>query len=365
MPLSPTPSLESQLLEELRHDIKAALKLQRLPRAAGVNVFLYLVLLYRNDRNKLYRAMFDQILEDIEQEPLDGSLAQSETGTEQEPLDGSLALRGPCTTYLKETLGMCTRHYAPYLQAFCVLDETWQYKGEARVRQLLDWTPLAHTYLARWASRIPVEWEMWHWRSRGFGVSTENLGPLASSIQPFYISTPKSPHRNYHVAQSMTRAEKEIAYAGCVDVDIVSCFASLFWHEMGGKNSTIPQVWLLDPAHSDYLLDRIKESFGCDHAGAKKRRSALFMGYRNNYEYSSGHAWYDELHTGVIRHVRSLHPDETLHQVFTRYEKRVREAMATGGVVELDMHDGLIFRTVDLDMVESVIQPHRCKWKRW
>ena len=363
MPLSLAPLIDPQTYEELRNTIKLALGLKRLPREAGVNVFLYLTLLYRNDHRKQFRELLDTMLSELteDREAIDRSLRAEE---DREAIDRSLAPAvRPCTTFLQEKLGVCTRHYKPYLDAFCMLNSEWQYKGDnPRARELIAWTPKAHEHLADWSERIPVEWEKAFWTRLGFRVSTENLGPLAQQLQPFYLSTPRSPNRNYHILQTVSREQKKLLFRGAIDCDIRACFSSIFWWELGGKDCEWAQI--MDPSSTE-LMDRIRESFGCDDKGAKKLRSSLFMEYPNNYEYSTGHVWFDELHHRILGHVRSIHPGVRMHVVYTQYERLIREKMAFCGNVQLDMHDGLIYSYCDQEAAIKAVYPHQLKWEQW
>lgn len=272
--------------------------------------------------------------------------------------DGTQFLKAPCTTYLQGVLGVTIRHYKPYFDAFVVFDKNGDYNHLAgRMRTLKCWTPLADDLFSRCTFEIPVELH------RTFYHSTEMAEHLQGTGRPFYHSTATSPHRRYHDNQALPKEDKRVIYKGCTDVDIVSCFSSIWWHEMGGRDCLLPNAWLLNPEFKDDLLELIMTTFGLESKEkAKVKRSTLFA-ERHRHSSGTGVEWWDNLHSHILEYVASQ--GTTCHELFTRHERRVIDRMVQAGAVALLMHDGIIFRQVDHVALRAAAGPHLLKIEQW
>jgi hypothetical protein len=57
----------------------------------------------------------------------------------------------------------------------------------------------------------------------------------------YYHSTTSSPFRWYHPLQQTKKEVQPQVFKGCTNIDVTSCFLSLYWYEMGGKDLTGPE----------------------------------------------------------------------------------------------------------------------------
>lgn len=188
----------------------------------------------------------------------------------------------------------------------------------------------------------------------------------------FYHSTSSSPFRWYHPLQQTKKEEQPKVFKGCTNIDVQSCFLSLYWHDMGGKGISGPAFhYLLNPLLKDDLHKKISQSFG--EGDAKSLRNNLTQCNKNGHITMTGVQWYDDLHLFVVGHVRQWgrevlgwdYDECTPHKLFTFLELRLINRLIGCGTPVLRMHDGIIFKDVDIQSLKQRAAPHLVKVERW
>lgn len=204
------------------------------------------------------------------------------------------------------------------------------------------------------------------------GFETDNLTGIVGGGRRFYHSTSSSPFRWYHPLQQTKKEEQPKVFKGCTNIDIQSCFLSLYWHDMGGKDLSGPEFhYLLNPLLKDDLHKKISESFG--EGDAKSLRNNLTQCNKNGHITITGVQWYDDLHLFVVGHARQWGRDVlgwdydecTPHKLFTFLELRLINRLIGCGTPVLRMHDGIIFKDVDIQSLKERAAPHLVKVERW
>ena len=293
----------------------------------------------------------------------------------------------PCTTVLQNKLDLTNpKVYRPYFDAFIhFTNDCWNsLSGRMRTG---EWNDAAHELFGRKWVDVVIPLDL----LRKFFFATEDypaidrirtaidnnlaLPAVAKWCRPFYHSTKLSPHRRYHYLQDLKTEAKRILFRGCINMDIVSCFQSLWWHELGGKaySECTPNGWLLDPARKEKLHKKIAEDFGLDDpVDIKKMRQQLFSNYKNNHFISSGHVWYDTIRLKVVSdcerfacEVMGWEYPTSCHRVFTYLEGVVIERVRSVGDEALLMHDGVIYWRVDVEKLREAALPHLVKVEQW
>ena len=283
-------------------------------------------------------------------------------------------LRSPDTLIIQKNLGMKEPDYGPWFSKFCV----WRFGGaynyvNGKAREIKRWTDEAHALFGKWSHlEVPFEIERLFYRETrdvSSSLSTSTIGNTLA--RPFYHNTSSSPNRWYHPLQNLTTEQKKAAFSGCVNVDIVSCYTSIWWHELGGKDCNLSNAWLLDPQHKDELYRLLMKDFGlATIAEAKEKRTSLTSDYRNRHRIATGVAWFDALHDRILedtyRWAREMNLQRpTAHKVFTYLEWKIIERMLHTGDEVLLMHDGIIFKEVDINRMRDAASPHKLKIERW
>lgn len=334
--MSSVTALSPQDTASIKDDVKAVLCMQRKPR--NLNLFWYFLWCYKQTTSTI-------------------------GGT----------LRSPDTTVIKDNFGMKEPDYGPWFSKFCV----WRFGGaynfvNGKKRELKRWTPAAHSLFQKW-QHLPIPFDV----ERLFYRETRDVhhqltytigGTLA---RPFYHNTSSSPNRWYHPLQNLTAEQKRAAFSGCINIDIVSCFTSIWWYELGGKDCGLERAWLLDPQHKDELYRLLMDDFGlATVAEAKEKRTSLTSDYRNMHRIATGVAWFDALHDRILedtyRWAREMNLHRpTAHKVFTYLEWKIIEKLLDAGDEVLLMHDGIIFRDVDVPRLKAAAAPHKLKIERW
>lgn len=271
----------------------------------------------------------------------------------------------PSTRVIKEVLGLHTKDYDKYFRAFCEFSFSggWNWKS-GRMRDLKAWTPLAHSVFGPCSFDIPDAFLRRMKTGAGQKIVESPHPILLGDIlhpQQWYFNSEKSPHRMYHLLQNLSKDDKRRLFAGCVDVDIASCFASIWWNELGGRDCELDNAWLLNPEHREELYRVLLSDpvLGLkDKEEAKEVRSKLFS---DNSTFKV--QWLKDLHTAILERVRE--EDTTCHELFTRHERRIIERLSQCGQVALWMHDGIIFRSCDEKALIQAAGPHILEIEKW
>ena len=191
----------------------------------------------------------------------------------------------------------------------------------------------------------------------------------------YYHSTTSSPFRWYHPLQQTKKEEQPQVFKGCTNIDVTSCFLSLYWHDMGGKSLSGPDYhWMLNPLFKDELAQKIMADLKCKNLKeAKDMRSNLTQCNKNSHITLTGAKWYDDLHHFVVGHARQWgrnvlgwdYDECTPHKLFTFLELRLINRLIGCGTPVLRMHDGIIFKNVDIQSLKERAYPHLIKVKQW
>lgn len=347
-------TISPELEASIKCDVKASLRMQRKPR--HLKVFWYFLWCWKRDQGKIYNP-----------------------ATKATTIDGRLThMTTPRTVILKDNLKMIEPDYAPWFDTFCVwrLGGAWNYVN-GQVRQMKRWSDEADALFSKWSHlKVPYDIEMLFYPSaRGttHHLTTTIDGRLTheGSVRPFYNNTVNSPHRWYHPLQNMPSELQRQIFKGCVNTDIVSCYASIWWHELGGKDCDLERAWLLNPMHKDEMYRILMRDFNLSTTEeAKTLRTTLTSDYRNGHRYTSGVEWFDALHDRILEDVYRWAKDNgmrhpTAHKVFTHFEATIVQRMVTAGDEVLLMHDGVVFSDVDVQALKDAAAPHIIKIEQW
>lgn len=201
---------------------------------------------------------------------------------------------------------------------------------------------------------------------------SSHLTGIVGGGRRFYHSTSSSPFRWYHPLQQTKKEEQPKVFKGCTNIDIQSCFLSIYWHEMGGKDLSGPTFhYLLNPLFKDDLHKKIEGDF--PHSDAKVLRNNLTQCNKNGHITLTGVQWYDDLHHFVVGHARQWgreilgwdYDECTPHLLFTFLELKLINKLIGCGTPVLRMHDGIIFKDVDIQSLKERAYPHLVKIERW
>jgi hypothetical protein len=197
------------------------------------------------------------------------------------------------------------------------------------------------------------------------------MGMGVGGSRRFYHSTSSSPFRLYHPLQQTKKEDQPQVFKGCTNIDITSCFLSLYWYDMGGKDLNGPEYYyLLNPNLKDDLHKKIAESFEGD---VKSFRNNLTQTNKNGHITMTGVKWYDDLHHFVVGHARQWgrevlgwdYDECTPHKLFTFLELRLINRLIGCGTLVLRMHDGIIFKDVDIQALKERATPYLVKVEKW
>ena len=282
------------------------------------------------------------------------------------------SLRTPSTVIIRERIGENHQSVIDlYFNTFCVFkDKSWSYTT-GKQRTMSEWTEVAHDLFSRWADvQIPEETERLFYRQTR-EAATNLPSTIDGSLRKFYHSTSSSPYRWYHPAQSTPKADQPIVFKGCLNVDIVSCFTSIWWHEMGGMDCELDNAWLLHPDHKDEFYRLLMRDFNLSTPEeAKTLRTTLTSDYRNHHKVSSGVEWFDALHDRILTDAKmwayeNIGQHINAHITFTYVEQRIINRLLQHGDEMLLMHDGIIFKSADKASLVAAALPHKLTIKDW
>ena len=200
------------------------------------------------------------------------------------------------------------------------------------------------------------------------------MGRGMEVVRDFYNNTVKSPFRWYHPLQNTKKEEQPLVFKGCTNIDVTSCFLSLYWFDMGGKDVSGPDFhFLLNPHLKKDLEQKIATDFGVSPDDSKTIRNNLTSCNTNGHVVQTGIQWYDDLHNHIIQYVRGFgktslkwSPEEaTPYLVFTFLEMKLMDKLIRCGNPVLRMHDGIIFSSVDEVLLRKEAHPHIIKKEQW
>lgn len=340
-------NISPQVEASIKDDVKASLRMQRKPR--HLKVFWYFMWCWKRDQGKVNTTPTSTTI--------DGTLTHWTT---------------PRTVILKENLDMKDPDYAPWFDTFCVwrFGGAWNYVN-GQVRQMKRWSDEADALFSKWSHlEVPEDVEcLFYPQTRP--ISHHLTTTIDGTLRSFYHTTVRSPHRWYHPLQNIPSEQQRQIFKGCINVDIVSCYASIWWHELGGKDCDLDRAWLLNPQHKDEMYRILMRDFNLKTTEeAKTVRTTLTSDYRNGHRYETGVQWFDALHDRILEDVYRWarengmrHP--TAHKVFTHFEQTVVQRMLTAGDEKLLMHDGVIFSDVDIKTLKDAAAPHIVKIEQW
>ena len=161
-------------------------------------------------------------------------------------------------------------------------------------------------------------------------------------------------------------------FRGAFNVDIISCFTSIWWYDLQGYDCELENAELLHPEHKMRLLEVIKRDFNVsDNVIAKRIRTKLTSSKRHANE-KTGVVWFDNLREHIIEKTlmwgeHNLPEDiiMTVHNVFTYLEWQIVERLLEAGEEALLIHDGIIFSELDKKKLIGKAWPHQIKIERW
>lgn len=334
-----SPSYE----KEIKQDLKAMMQMTRAPRS--LDIFYYFHFIYKKQQ-KLIEKRTDSI---------GGTLRRKR-----------IELVAPSTKVIKEKLGFSVKDYDKYFDAFVIWENKYYSSYQGRGRTIKGWSPAAVSLFEKW-KEVPCPEEI----EKLFYIQTRTADIGGTLSRSFYHRT-KNSYRWYHPDQNLSSDEKKQLFKGAFNVDIISCFPSIWWYDLGGYDCELENAYLLHPQHRLRLLEVIKKDFGIDdNATAKKVRTKLTASKRHANE-KTGVIWFDALREHIIAKTlkwgeQNLPEDIklTVHNVFTFLEAQIINRMLEAGEEILLMHDGIIFRSLNRRLLEAKAFPHAVKTDRW
>jgi hypothetical protein len=336
---------------QIKQDIKALLLMTRVPRS--LDVFFYFLWCWR----KQQRLLPHQIRQD--KKSIGSKLRKRSTD-----------LLAPSTKVLQQKLGATTEVYQKYFDAFVIWKNKTSSSFQGRARTIEGWTPGAVKLFNKYIDiKIPDDIE-----NRFYLITRtiDNQSPIGSKLSCGFYYRTKNSYRWYHPDQNITTAEKKKMFRDHFNIDIVSCFASLWWHELCGYKCEMENAQWLHPEHKDHFLSIIKRDFNVDNdVDAKDIRSKLFSSKRHEKEITKVD-WFNNLREYIIKESLAWGKHNlpegiklTVHNVFTYLEWQVVERCLQAGKEALLMHDGVIFSELDVKRVTRLASPHKLKVEKW
>jgi len=227
-----------------------------------------------------------------------------------------------------------------------------------RCRVIKSWTPAAQVLFNKFVE-LNITIPKSHWERLGDKVetvSTDLIPYLQPSHTTYYRNTPASPFRLYHELQNMPKEERNVLFSGCLDLDIVSCFGSIWWHELDGHRTGLE---LLHPQNSHMLKCQLACWFpGKSDKQLKAKRSTLFSG-RLTYPPVTP---FDALQAQVAEHVGDFIGDKYVnhHKLYTQVESGLMNRLYATAQPLLKIHDGAIFNQ-GTQIDSDILSPHSIK----
>ena len=227
-----------------------------------------------------------------------------------------------------------------------------------RCRVIRHWTPAAQVLFNKF-TECNVSIPKSHWERLGDKVetvSTDLIPYLHAGNTTYYRNTQNSPFRLYHELQNLRKEERNSLFSGCLDLDIVSCFGSIWWHELDGQGTGLE---LLNPQNSHMLKCQLACWFpGRSEQQLKCKRSTLFSG-RLTYPPKSA---FDALQARVAEHVSDFTGDKFCnhHKLYTQVESGLMNRIYAIAPPILKIHDGAIFNQ-GTQIDSDILSPHRIK----
>jgi hypothetical protein len=333
---------------QIKQDIKALLLMTRVPRS--LDIFFYFLWCYRKQQTLLNKTTTTTSI---------GSTLRKK----------STDLLAPSTEVLQQKLGLRIKDYDKYFDAFVIWKCKTSSSFQGRARTINGWTDGAIELFNKYADlKIPEEVE------RLFYLQTRdtNTASIGSTLSRNFYHRTRNSYRWYHPDQSISSAEKKAMFRDHFNIDIVSCFSSIWWHELGGWDCELENAQWLHTDHREHFLNIIKRDFNVsENADAKRIRSKLFSKKRHHTE-NTGVIWFDTLREHIIekslawgKHNLPEGIKLTVHNVFTYLEWQVVERCLQAGKEALLMHDGIIFSELDIKRVAHLASPHKLKVEKW
>lgn len=332
---------------QIKQDIKALLLMTRIPRS--LDVFFYFLWCWRKQQGLINKTKTASIGNTLRRRSTD--------------------LIAPSTEVIQKKLGMSIKDYDKYFDAFVIWRNKTSSSFQGRARTISGWTPGAIELFNKCADlKIPEETE------RLFYLQTRdtNTASIGSTLTRGFYHRTRNSFRWYHPDQAITTAEKKQIFRNHFNIDIVSCFSSIWWHELGGWDCQLKNAEWLHTDHRLYFLEVIKRDFKItDNAQAKRIRSKLFSKKRHHTE-NTGVEWFDTLREHIIqksltwgKHNLPEGIKLTVHNVFTYLEWQVIERCLQAGKEALLMHDGVIFSELDIHKAHQLASPYKLKVEQW
>ena len=188
-------------------------------------------------------------------------------------------------------------------------------------------------------------------------------------------------HRWYNPLQNMDEEQRNITYEGCLDLDIVACFPTLFhqyvFKEVGRETPGTyyamiyqPELFLQMLIESDVWVYPIgwnkNTKKNKPRAKAKQMRSRMFNFKDDKPLKKSGLVWYDKLCQFIYNQMMDSDINNG-HLFFTLIEQRIVQiAIDIIGEdnVHMRMHDGFITKQIpDIDIVlQEIFKETGLQW---
>lgn len=227
-----------------------------------------------------------------------------------------------------------------------------------RCRIIESWKPVAQQLFDKFVE-LNVTIPKSHWekcRNKVEDVSKDLLPYLQPGHVTYYRNTSGSPFRLYHEVQNVKKEERNKMFSGCLDLDIVSCFGSIWWHDLEGKRLNLE---LLNPENSDALKTQLREWFpGKSDKQIKEKRSTLFSG-RLTYPPKTP---FDYLQKTIEEHVSDWTGNKYInhHKLYTQREQGLMNRIYATTQPILKIHDGAILNP-DTKIDSDILSPHKIK----
>lgn len=272
------------------------------------------------------------------------------------------------TTHLKNVLGLRTPIYKPVLDYFLSpLSETWSYsEGKAKT---YVWKPSAQIF-AQFKNSPP---QLEQWKQLYASIVVESITPPVIPIdgnvtdwhrRPFYHQTPNS-YRLWHPLQNLPKRVMQEAYRGASNWDLVGAYGSIFWWDLGGKESVLSTIGLFDPQARTQNINTViaREFPNKTTREHKQMRNSLFFRNVKNPAHRTGS---DILNQVCIEIGIVIGRDPLLK--LSQIERGLVDKVGKVSPHYLRMHDGSVTAPLSDRKkrdIEDVLYPHRVKFETY
>ena len=270
-----------------------------------------------------------------------------------------------------------SRHYATIRNACCVMKH--QYNMNQTCKLIIGWDYKFDVLCFKLLNLYVISNNKYIHHSRYLRVITTPGGSTAAYTNGIDSKTGAlTSYRWYHKLQNMSKKQRDVLFNGCLDLDIVACFPTLFNKYIFKDSDKTPAAYhiminqpqlflkmLIDADVWTYPQRYDKHSTPRDKA--KQMRSRLFN-YKDEKPLKNvGLHWYDELALFIYKQMMDNGINKG-HTYFTELEQRlVQIAIDIIGEdnVHMRMHDGFITTHIThMDiLLQKIIEATGIEWK--